>query len=331
MANTTYHSNESLWQMIVAKVKSAKHVDAAIAYLGDGGAKLLPLRKGDRLVVDMSPHTVRIGATDPYEIETLIRRGVSVFSRQNLHAKTLVTEKAVIAGSMNVSKNSQKFLDEAGIVSDEIAAVRRAREFIDRLCTEPVGPKYLKECKAIYKPPKFSAPHAAGKKQQSKVSHAKLWMVYLGESWVPEEVIDHLERGEAKAKKLIKDSTKWTTDSFWWPHKPRMADELELGDWVIPVTRYMDKRVLVGAPRRFLTLEHEVKKGPKPKHFWYFYLEVPIRAQSTPWKNFCKAAKEVLDPKLLASPRTRAIRDLEMADGALSMWTPAGRISKRKR
>jgi hypothetical protein len=58
---TTFLSNEALWQALTAKVKAAQHVDAAIAYFGQGGAKLLPLRSGHRLIVDMSPATVQAG------------------------------------------------------------------------------------------------------------------------------------------------------------------------------------------------------------------------------------------------------------------------------
>jgi hypothetical protein len=74
---TTFLTNETLWQTLAARIKAASHVDAAIAYFGQGGAKLLPLRTGDRLVVDMSPATVRAGGTDPREIEKLIQRNRS--------------------------------------------------------------------------------------------------------------------------------------------------------------------------------------------------------------------------------------------------------------
>ena len=90
MSSATLLSNERLWKTLIARVKSARHVDAAIAYIGRGGAKLLPLSRGDNLVVDMSLATVRGGATDPSEIEKLIRRGVKVFTRRHLHSKLIV-------------------------------------------------------------------------------------------------------------------------------------------------------------------------------------------------------------------------------------------------
>ena len=94
MSAATFLTNEALWQTISDRIKTAKRVDVAIAYFGQGGAKLLRLRKGHRLVVDMSPATVKAGATDPRELEILIGRGVEVFTRSNLHAKVVVADKA---------------------------------------------------------------------------------------------------------------------------------------------------------------------------------------------------------------------------------------------
>ena len=56
-------SNESLWREIKQRVAKAKRVYAAVAYLGTDGSNLLPLKKGHKLVVDMSLDAVRQGAT----------------------------------------------------------------------------------------------------------------------------------------------------------------------------------------------------------------------------------------------------------------------------
>jgi phosphatidylserine/phosphatidylglycerophosphate/cardiolipin synthase-like enzyme len=98
----------------------------------------------------MSPATVRAGATDPKEIEKFIIKGVRVFTRRSLHAKLVLADGSVKAGSANISRHSEHVLDEAAILTTEPAAIRRATEFIDRLCTEPVRPEYLKRCKTMY-------------------------------------------------------------------------------------------------------------------------------------------------------------------------------------
>ncbi len=170
MSATSFLSNETLWQTLRALIKAARHVDAAIAYFGQGGARLLPLQRGDRLIVDLSPATVEAGGTDPREIEKLMRRGVQVFTRRHLHAKTVIADNHVLSGSANVSTRSQQLLDEAAILTDDDSAVRRAREFIERLCTEPVRLEYVEECKKIYRPPKLHGERADRKKGQKRAT-----------------------------------------------------------------------------------------------------------------------------------------------------------------
>jgi len=59
----------ALWNRITKLVRKAKHTEAAVSYLGKGGYSMLPLRKGDVLVVDMSTRSVKQGVTNPFEIE----------------------------------------------------------------------------------------------------------------------------------------------------------------------------------------------------------------------------------------------------------------------
>jgi hypothetical protein len=325
---TTFLSNETLWQTLSAKVKAARHVDAAIAYFGQGGAKLLPLRSGDRLIVDMSPASVRAGSTDPREVEKLMQRGVVAFTRRNLHAKLIVADKSVISGSANVSKHSQQVLDEAAILTTEPTAIRRARDFIDRLCTEPIRPEYLEECKRLYKPPRFNGQRANGKHRQQRAKHAKLWIVNLSESSIPDSEVERYEKGEANAEKLIKDDARATTESFHWPYKPRMARELELGDWIIQVTTYKDMRITVSPPMQLLLIDNYVRDADSGKERWVFHLEAPKRGDTLTWTEFSRAAKPMLGTAL-TTPRTKPIRDIQAADGLLGLWTPGGRVCRR--
>jgi hypothetical protein len=320
-------SNETLWQTITAQVKAATHVDAAVAYFGQGGAKLLPLRKGDRLIVNMSIPTVQAGGTDPYEIEKLIKRGVEAFTRRNLHAKIVVADKSVISGSANVSQRAENLLDEAAIWTNDPGVLRRARKFIDGLCTEPIRPEYLAKCKEAYKPPKLNGKQASGQKPQRRVKHAKLWIVNLVESSIPDAELERYERGEAKAAKLIKETDRSETVGFHWPHKPKMADDLEVGDWFVQVVKYKDQSTLVYAPAQFLLLDDYPRGAGKRR--WVFHLEIPKRGEAMDWKKFRKLAKSAFGANAPATPRTRPIRDVRAADSILSLWTPGGRVSRK--
>lgn len=270
-----------------------------------------------------------MGGTDPREIGKLIRRGVRVFTRRNLHAKIVVADGWVIAGSANVSKQSRDVLDEAGILTNDRAVVRRAREFIERLCTEPVRPKYLRDCKRAYRPPRFGRGAATAKPRQRRVRHAKLWLVNLGEGSLPDSELNRYEKGERKAEKLVKAPGRSKTESFHWSYKPKIADELELGDWIIQTMTRKDKSIVVYPPGQLLLVDSYVRNPKKRRERWVFHIEMPKRPEAFSWREFEKAAKPILDGARLKKPRTMPIRDVQTADGFLALWTPSGRAARR--
>ena len=73
---TRFVSNEEFWDEIQRHVSDGRRARAAVAYFGRDGAKLLKLKSGDTLVVDMSITAVRQGVTDPREVKKLKRAGV---------------------------------------------------------------------------------------------------------------------------------------------------------------------------------------------------------------------------------------------------------------
>ncbi len=204
-----------------------------------------------------------------------------------------------------------------------------AREFIERLCTEPVRPEYLEECKRLYRPPRFGGAKAGDKIKARRAVHAKLWMVNLTEATVPAGEIERFEVGEATARGLVKNNERSKLDNFHWPYKPLMASELVLGDWIIQVVSWKDKSVTVHAPGQLLHLDHYIRDSASAKERWVFHLEVPRRSDSLTWAAFRRAAKKLLGPKGVEAPRTRPVRDVIAADGLLSLWTPGGRVSRR--
>ncbi len=169
--------NQALWAEFAARIPKAKKVRGAVAYFGTGAAKLLPLREGDELVVDMSLGRVRAGGTDPNEIHKLIRRGVTVYSRRTLHAKFFIIDDVLIAGSSNISSTAQNVLDEAAILTDDRAAIIRARATFKDLCTEPVSKDYLAKCIAEHKSPKFGGKPLSRTPSKKTSSSSKLWLI----------------------------------------------------------------------------------------------------------------------------------------------------------
>lgn len=147
----------NIWEIITnATIKANQKSYVAVAYLGQGGAKMLPLTKGSILVVDASEKSIKSGQTCPHDLLALYNKGVRVFSFANLHAKIYVIGHKIFIGSSNVSNNSAYNLQEAVIYSNDKSLREQAKLFIENLCKDTIelGPAKLKKLKEIYVPPK---------------------------------------------------------------------------------------------------------------------------------------------------------------------------------
>lgn len=152
---STQFAHADLWPRIGTLAKKSKRSHVAVAYLGPTAAELLPLKKGDFLVVDMSTRAAKSSQTDPREVRKFKTKGVDVYSCQNLHAKVFVFDNQAVVSSANVSQRSKNFLCEAGIVTTDPVVVDSARRFVESIDSEEVTWSRIKQCKKIYKPPKY--------------------------------------------------------------------------------------------------------------------------------------------------------------------------------
>ena len=157
--NGIWSERDSLWPKIVSLAKQSSRRQIVVAYLGKGASKILPLRRGDVLVVDLSEQAVKTGQTDPREVEKYLKKGVKVYNQPNLHAKLYVFDEAVIVSSANLSIRSQNNLIEVGLLSKDRQILVRAKNFIEGLIDDRklVKAKELKELKELYRPPRFAA------------------------------------------------------------------------------------------------------------------------------------------------------------------------------
>lgn len=113
---------------------------------------MLPLTKGDVLVVNASPNALLNGATNPMALQAFFDRGVTVRSHARLHAKVLCTRSRAIVGSANASTHSQAS-EEGVVISTNPATVREIREFVLRLADEAddeVDGAFLAEAMGLY-------------------------------------------------------------------------------------------------------------------------------------------------------------------------------------
>jgi phosphatidylserine/phosphatidylglycerophosphate/cardiolipin synthase-like enzyme len=146
---------KNIWRTLTAATQTRTKPAVAVAYFGQGAAGLLPLPGGSRLVVDASEGAVKSGQTCPAELTKLLKQGVRICSRKNLHAKIFVLGAKVFVGSANVSRHSAHTLREAMVVTTDRSAVAAAKDFIRELCMQEIGPETLSRLAKLYQPPRL--------------------------------------------------------------------------------------------------------------------------------------------------------------------------------
>ena len=114
----------------------------------------MPLKPGSTLVVDASVETVASGGTSPAALCTMLRRGVRIFSAQNLHAKVIAFDERAFVGSANASTNSARYLIEAVAAFDEPAMIASARDFVRGLAITALDDDNLSALAKLYRAPR---------------------------------------------------------------------------------------------------------------------------------------------------------------------------------
>src|SRR4051812_24539618 len=108
--------SKNFWKEVAKEAKKAKRRQAAIAYVT---ANLIRFKKGDLLIVDASEHAIRFGETNAKLLQKLDKKGVKIYSCEDLHAKVMLFGDVAVVGTGNMSKSSETSLVEAGIITNQ--------------------------------------------------------------------------------------------------------------------------------------------------------------------------------------------------------------------
>jgi hypothetical protein len=188
-----------------------------------------------------------------------VKRGVDVYSVENLHAKVFVIGKTAIVGSTNVSSSSARRLIEAALQTEDKRAVSACRHFILSLRGEIATPQYLKKLQKLYRPPKFGVGGGALRGLHKQVPrHAPLWVVPLEHCESDVEDDEAMKRGVAKAKPMLR-SKRFTIDDFIWSGTGFVNRLNEGEDLILEITREDRQRFMVSEPAPLLHIERYKK------------------------------------------------------------------------
>lgn len=192
------------------KCNSASFV--AVAFVGKGATKMMPLSKGSRLVVDASKRTVKAGLTNPFELEKYYKKGVKIYSHKDLHAKVFVFADVAFVGSANVSTNSKNVLTEAILKSDVRSVLLSAKSFVKQIGLVEMGQDEILALQKVYVAPRKVKGKAARRKKT-----VGLRIVHLGESEdVPDDATEEVKAGEKRARLMLKARHK--SEYVWYTY-----------------------------------------------------------------------------------------------------------------
>jgi hypothetical protein len=325
MNATEFVDREGFWSCLARLKSPGNRVLGAVAYFGKGGAKLLPLLKGDTLLVDLSLSAVRQGVSDPREIKKLIDKGVKVYTRSSLHAKVFVVGKSVIVGSANISANARHYLDEAAIVTSVPSVVKAATTFIRSLCSEPVLPRYLEKCIAEYRPPRFKAARTQRQRRPSR-RRAKLWFLSGLQFIDPRQDRDLLDRFEQEDSVHL-NGTSSEVNWIRFGYKPRFFSDIVANNWIIDCTRTGRGRRVIGAPARVIRKRTYLSKSGK--QYYLLMLERRSTEEETSLARFRQAVKSLVPELNNPRPRTQPLSDGNRSDKVLRLWSTGGKFRAR--
>jgi hypothetical protein len=305
--------SQDIWAQLTKAVRASQQpCDVAVAYIGKGAGRLLPLPKDSRLVVDASERSVSSGQTCPDDLTKLLNRGVRVFSVPNLHAKVFVVGRAAYIGSANVSSRSASQLVEAVIRTTDLKAVRDARQFVSDHCLDELTPTALKRLASLYRPPLVPGGNSEKKevKQTSRrptLPRLLLAKLKLGDWPESDQALHDASLRVAKNRRQRPRSFK--LDSFRYAGKC----PFQRGDKVVQVIDEGAGKVFVSPPGDVLHVRtSRTEKGQVS----FVYLELPARRR----RSLKTLALALGDGALKCLRRGGVIRNAAFARALLNIW-----------
>jgi hypothetical protein len=301
-------------QSLVKKRPGKCHV--AVAYFGSGASKLLPLRAGSVLVIDMSERAVKSGQTKPSEVSKLLRNGVEVHSVENLHAKVFVAGNRALVGSTNVSFTSATGLVEALLETTDRDSVRQCRDFVKSLLGEVIDIAHARRLQRLYRPPRFGkGSQKPGAKRTRQPAHSPLWAVPTERITVDEEDQAHADEGRPQARKRMQFPRASNLDEFYW-HGSDLIGRLAGGHMVIQVTDEGSKHMI--SPEARVVHVEEYRKGRSRSGVVFLEISKGLKRKGVE-SVVARLGKQA---KFLgALPGPRILRDPAFTHSLLNLWS----------
>ena len=253
-----------IWKEVNKLLAQRQKKIACIAYVT---SDKLELSKGDTLICDASTFSIKFGETSAKTLEAYFKRGIKVYSNQQLHSKILLTDTFLVIGSANLSKSSAERLTESSIITDSDVLISQAKAFCHNLTEESTllnerDIQTLLKIEVVKRPFKPTT--------NSKIRKKKFGNQYWFVSAIPlkERTYDKIKDNVEKTTTSISKTTKIDEDdiSFLrWRANTEFSDTAKEGDQIIIRYNNSDKT------RSYIYPPSTILKKQVVDGFTYFY------------------------------------------------------------
>lgn len=309
-----------LWQKITHLARNSKVRHVAVAYLGTGASELLPMKKGDVLVVNMSLANVKNGQVNPFEVQKYYEKGVKVFNCKNLHSKVYLFDKAAIVCSANISANSYSptGLIECGVLTDDRTALTNASDFIKTLMVEKVSKAYIDMCKDIYNPPKFSGKKGKQLLSKPELETSAFWVINVHPTTFREDEEIILEKDYTSYQRKLKNRDDYDVGSIKFGARSSFIKNVKSGDIVMQIWNFKTRSKVI-EPMRVLGITRGRQINSQGHRNMFLRFEEKIAPSECSWTSLEKFLRKN-KISVIKKKTTRQLRDETVKRKLHNFW-----------
>lgn len=229
-----------IWKKVNKLFIKREKKTACIAYVT---LENLHLSKGDILICDASDYEIKFGATSAKVLNSYFKKGVLIYSKQDLHSKLLLTNSFLAIGSANLSNKSVDTLVESVIVTENNILLSQATAFCNNLKNEATlltraHLDRILKIKVVKRPFK---PSTKSKTRGIQFGN-RFWyvpMVTMGNRVYNrmKDRIDHVEKRVIETTELTEDDV----STYYLRKQTRFTEQARVGDQILVNLRNENK------------------------------------------------------------------------------------------
>lgn len=293
-----------IWTEANKYLTGMQKITACIAYVTSDNLKL---KKGDILVCDASNYSIKNGNTSADILEIYFKKGIKLYSNQDLHSKLLLTDQFLVIGSSNLSNNSATNLIESAILTDNDILISQSKAFCYNLIQESkeLSSKHIEDLKQIEVIKKTFKPTSKSKIRNS-VFGKNCWIMPAND--LSDKVYETVKERVEKSKKRIAEKENLEEEDIGYLRcrgVSKFTTTVKIGDQII--LNWANK----GKSRRNVFPPATILRIDKVDKLSHIYYDDSNSEKLVSWTKFKTFTKDLELELKTDKPRTKILSDID--------------------